>query len=107
MDVSKSEPRRWLVRAGMLYAGVALVLGGVQLLAPPSGNSHIVPEEPWHPVAGGYLRALFYLNLRPVDWKLVAAEYEGVVEAGYGVQSVYRRWPTMTASTTRGRSARR
>ena len=89
MDVSKPYFRRWLVRVGLVYAGVTLVLGGAQLLAPPSGAAHIVPEEPWHPVAGGYLRALFYLNLRPIDWDLVAAEYEGVVEAGYGVQSVY------------------
>jgi cytochrome c peroxidase len=79
-----------MVGVGLLYAGVTLVLGGAQLLAPPSSDAHIVPEEPWHPVAGGYLRALFYLNLRPIDWDLVAAEYAGVVEAGYGVQSVYQ-----------------
>ena len=90
MDISKPGFRRWMVGVGLLYAGVTLVLGGAQLLAPLSSDAHIVPEEPWHPVAGGYLRALFYLNLRPIDWDLVATEYAGVVEAGYGVESVYQ-----------------
>ena len=66
-----------------------MVVGGAQLLTPGSGDAHIVPEEPWHPVAGGYLRSVFYLNLPPIDWRLIAQEYEGVVEVGYGVSSVY------------------
>ena len=53
-------------------------------------SSHIVTEEPWHPVAGAYLRAVFYANLKPLDWELIKNEYEGPIgEPGYQGKTVY------------------
>lgn len=55
-----------------------------------NSRAHIVVEEPWHPVAGAYLRALFYANLKPVDWELIASEYsEPIGEPGYEDKTVY------------------
>ncbi len=49
----------------------------VLLLIPFSPSSaHIVAQEPWHPVAQAYLRAIFYANLKPINWDLIAEEYE-------------------------------
>lgn len=79
-----------LPRVALLYLVSAVVVGSVLTLAPMGSRAHIVPEQPWHPVAAGYLRSLFYLELVPIDWDLVAAEYEGVREAGYGIDSVYK-----------------
>ena len=59
------------------------------LLAPLVVRSHIVREEPWHPVPAAYLRSLFYLNLVPVDWTAVAAEYESVDDPDWPLRSVY------------------
>jgi len=53
-------------------------------------SAHIVTEEPWHPVAGAYLRALFYVNFKPIDWEIVEREYEGpIAEPGYQDKTVY------------------
>lgn len=55
-----------------------------------SGSAHIVIEEPWHPVARAYLRGVFYINLKPIDWQLIASEYEEPISApGYGTKTVY------------------
>ncbi len=71
----------------LVLAALALVLlltTGVVVFA------HIVREAPWHPAAAAYRRALFYLELQPVDWQVVAREYQAEIEeAGYGQQSVY------------------
>lgn len=61
----------------------AAVLAATALIPRPA-SSHIVREEPWHPVAGAYLRSLFYLGLPPVDWELVAREYEQPLQYGDG-----------------------
>ncbi|MCK5710510.1 MAG: hypothetical protein KAI07_08220, partial [Deltaproteobacteria bacterium] len=56
----------------------------------PRSSAHIVAEEPWHPVAQAYLRAIFYANLKPVNWELIAGEYEKpIVESGYKSKTVY------------------
>lgn len=60
------------------------------LLLPLSGSAHIVVEEPWHPVPAAYLRSLFYASLKPINWRLIAAEYEGpIADPGYAGKSVY------------------
>ncbi len=62
----------------------------VALLLPLSGSAHIVVEEPWHPVPAAYLRGLFYASLKPIDWRLIAAEYERpIADPGYHGKSVY------------------
>ena len=88
-SVDRSAMGRRLSRAALWYLAVAGVVGSVLTLAPIGSRAHIVPEQPWHPVAAAYLRSLFYLELVPIDWDLVAAEYDGVREAGYGIESVY------------------
>jgi cytochrome c peroxidase len=56
---------------------------------PLAGSAHIIREEPWHPVPATYLRSLFYTNLKPIDWQLIAREYETAIpEAGYHSRSV-------------------
>lgn len=57
---------------------------------PMRGDAHIVPEEAWHPVAQAYLRGIFYINLKPTDWELIAQEYEKPIDKpGYGDKSVF------------------
>ena len=65
-----------------------LLLGGL-FAAPDRGDSHIVREAPWHPVPAAYLRSLFYIGLQPIDWRLVASEYEAPLEPAYGFATVY------------------
>jgi len=67
---------------------LTVVLGALFLL-PLAGRSHIIREEPWHPVPAAYLRSMFYLKLQPVDWALISAEFEGVREDGWQLTSVY------------------
>ena len=59
-------------------------------LLPLVGNTHIITEEPWHPAPAAYLRALFYANQKPVDWDLIAKEYDIVRESGYRFDSIYQ-----------------
>jgi hypothetical protein len=60
------------------------------LLLPLTISAHVVPEEPWHPVPAAYRRALFYTNLKPIDWQLVAQEYEAPIqESGYDFKTAY------------------
>jgi mono/diheme cytochrome c family protein len=62
----------------------------ITMTAINKADAHIVTEEPWHPVAGAYLRAVFYVNLKPVDWELIASEYsEPIGEPGYDNKTVY------------------
>ncbi|MEQ9619628.1 MAG: cytochrome c peroxidase [Deltaproteobacteria bacterium] len=54
------------------------------------GAAHIIREEPWHPVAAAYLRSLFYANLKPINWELIAREYEDPIgEPGYESKTIY------------------
>ena len=68
----------------------AAVLVFTLLLAMVIGAlAHIVREAPWHPAAAAYRRALFFLDLTPVDWQAVAREYEvEIEESGYSGRSV-------------------
>ena len=52
-------------------------------------HAHIVKQEPWHPLPAAYLRTVFYMNLKPVNWELIAGEYNSQHEAGYDYRSVY------------------
>lgn len=54
-----------------------------------STHAHILAEEPWHPVPAAYLRSLFYANLKPIDWPLIAQEYSVVKDPGYEFTSIY------------------
>ena len=77
-----THKHRWL----LAITALALALG---LILPLTSTAHVVPEEPWHPVPAAYRRALFYTNLKPVNWSLVAQEYEkSIQESGYEGQSV-------------------
>lgn len=62
------------------------------LIFPMSGQAHIVPEEPWHPAPAAYLRGLFYANLTPINWELIAEEYQTVNEPEFAeiLTSVYQ-----------------
>ncbi|MFQ5989502.1 MAG: cytochrome c peroxidase [Candidatus Methylomirabilales bacterium] len=74
--------RRWLLAATLALISPLLFTLGVR--------SHIVTEEPWHPVPAAYLRSLFYANLKPINWQLIVNEYEqAIADAGYGGKSVY------------------
>ncbi len=73
---------------GRLPIMVTVILTAIFLL-PLTGSSHIIREDPWHPVPAAYLRSLFYLKLQPTDWTLVRAEYEGVREDGWELEAVY------------------
>lgn len=53
-------------------------------------NAHIITEEPWHSVPGAYLRGLFYAGLKPINWELIAKEYETTIDIpGYETKTVY------------------
>lgn len=53
-------------------------------------NAHIITEEPWHSVPGAYLRGLFYASLKPINWELIAKEYETPIDIpGYERKTVY------------------
>lgn len=53
-------------------------------------TAHIIREDPWHPAAAAYLRALFYANNKPVNWQLIADEFEKpIAEPGYQSKTVY------------------
>lgn len=72
---------------GLLLVGCAILL---VLLFPLPGDAHIVNEQPWHPVPAAYLRGLFYANLKPVNWEMIAKEYNnGLTDPGYQGKSVY------------------
>ncbi|MFW6198304.1 MAG: cytochrome C, partial [Acidobacteriota bacterium] len=81
---------RWsrLPRRSALTALVLVTLG-IGLLPLP-GHGHVVREEPWHPVPAGYLRSLFYLQLKPVDWDLVAREYDRVTAPDSSLESLWQ-----------------
>ncbi|HEX9921535.1 MAG TPA: cytochrome c peroxidase [Anaerolineae bacterium] len=74
---------------GWVIAVLALTLP-FGLLLPLTSSAHVVPEEPWHPVPAAYRRALFYSNLKPIDWQLIAQEYETPIqESGFDSKTVY------------------
>jgi mono/diheme cytochrome c family protein len=77
------------------------VVGAALALALAFGvAAHVVQEAPWHPVPAAYLRSLFYLNLKPVPWDLIAGEYGAPVrEAGYRDQTVYDLLAPLAGST--------
>ena len=83
--MQRCSRRAWKRRLPLL---VTVIVGAV-LLLPMTGRSHIIREEPWHPIPAAYLRSLFYLKLQPVDWQLVGAEYAGMRETGWNLDSVY------------------
>jgi cytochrome c peroxidase len=75
--------RKWV----LVVTAIALSLA---LLLPLATFAHVVPEEPWHPVPAAYRRALFYTNLKPIDWQLIAREYEAPIqESGYDSKTAY------------------
>ena len=60
------------------------------LLIPQGSSAHIVREAPWHPGPAAYRRALFYANLKPINWQQIALEFDTPIEGpGFGGQSVY------------------
>ena len=74
---------------GWVFIVIALTLS-IGLLLPLTSTAHVVPEEPWHPVPAAYRRALFYANLKPVNWQLIAQEFETpIAESGYDSKTVY------------------
>lgn len=72
-----------------LALALLLTVTAATVLFPSRAVPHIVVEEPWHPVASAYLRGLFYANLEPVDWQLIAHEYEIVDDPDFAISSVY------------------
>ena len=68
---------------------VVLSLLAVSLM-PLGSSAHIVREAPWHPAPAAYRRALFYANLKPINWQQIALEFDAPIEGpGFGGQSVY------------------
>lgn len=70
------------------YFNFIRILIFVLLLSVPI-RAHIIKEEPWHPVPAAYLRSLFYLNLKPINWDLIGKEYSTLNEPGYKFDSIY------------------
>ena len=85
----KKNIRNSIQKTAIIYSIVAVSVGIMLSLSSTQSSAHVVPEEPWHPVAGAYLRALFYLNLTPINWELISEEFTGRKETGYGLESVY------------------
>ena len=52
-------------------------------------SAHIVKEQPWHPLPASYLKSVFYLNLKPVNWELIDKEFSTQEQSGYDYRSVY------------------
>ena len=76
-------------RYGWVLAIIVLAIP-LGLLLPLASRAHVVPEEPWHPVPAAYRRALFYANLKPINWELITREYDApITEAGYDSRSAY------------------
>ena len=65
----------WLLAAGLVVMSFSPV------------SAHIVPPEELHPVAEGYRRASFILNLNPVLWPQVWPDLKRIEEALKGVNS--------------------
>ena len=61
----------------------------VSLVLPLAGEGHIVREDPWHPVPSGYLRSLFFIKLKPIDWDAVAGEYNRVEDPASLLNSLW------------------
>ena len=63
----------------------AIATGLAAVLTAGSTQATMVEEQSWHPVAGAYLSSVYFLNLEPVDWGLIARTYEGAAaESGGG-----------------------
>lgn len=78
----------FVINKPRILVGVAL-LALIAGLLPLSGSAHIVPEEPWHPAPAAYRRALFYANLKPINWALITQEYETpLAKSGYEGRTV-------------------
>ncbi len=69
-------------------ASIILVFAALAL-ATKSSYSHIVKEEPWHPLPAAYLRTVFYLNIKPVNWDNINNEFIQQDESGYDYRSIY------------------
>lgn len=70
--------------------GISTVVILVLMIFTTTVTAHIVREDPWHPAAAAYLRALFYANNKPVNWQLIADEFEKpIAEPGYQSKTVY------------------
>jgi len=65
---------------------MALLMLSVLIL--PS-RAHIIKEEQWYPVTAAYLRTIFYLNIKPVNWEIIDAEFSTINVPGYKFDSVY------------------
>ncbi len=52
-------------------------------------SAHIVKEQPWHPLPASYLKSVFYLNLKPINWELIEKEFSTQEQSGYDYRSVY------------------
>lgn len=71
----------------LVVMALTLPLG---LLLPLVSKADIKKEEPWHPVPAAYRRALFYTNLKPINWQLIAQEFDTPLqEPGFRDQTVY------------------
>ncbi len=51
--------------------------------------AHIIKEEPWHPLPASYLKSVFYLNLKPINWDLIEREFSSQEQSGYDYRSLY------------------
>ena len=78
---------RWAIAAGL----AAMLFGG-------GAQATIVKEQPWHPVAGAYRSSVFFLNLEPIDWGLIARSYDDAIgKAGSGDRIPFDILAQMTA----------
>lgn len=68
------------VRFKKLHWPFAILFLLCGLIIPSGSQAHIVPDEPWHPAPASYLRSLFYANLKPTNWDLIAQEYATISE---------------------------
>jgi len=89
MDSRTPAPAPTTTRHRYRLPLLAAVVSGALFLLPLTGSSHIIREDPWHPVPAAYLRSMFYLKLQPVDWALVQVEFESVREDGWNLDTVY------------------
>lgn len=82
----KSTPKtialRGIDRVRPAVASAAII---AVFLSTFSAMGHIIPPEDFHPAAESYRRAVFLLNLNPIQWDRVSADVEQLARAAEAV----------------------
>ena len=69
------RPKNRNLQAAVGFSGAAIAAALIFLFPGSATQAHIVPPEKLHPVVESYRRMTFLLNLNPVLWENVRADF--------------------------------